>query len=228
MQEEEFTNKKTKKRTLRQRQETRRSSSSSVKQDSSQSGSSSKQVTNKATGNTNMSVAPKAGGTVTPKSSIDTPTGSTDMNLETFTGGTTNQVVTTTNNNHTTAGEEIRRSGSVKYRGGYAGNGYTGNFYTPTKTKKIKGVASMNVNFNNNSATLKLHGIKYLNSKTQYNMTVVGKELSGDQVYIWAPPTKGSATGTIEGDTIKGSATVRRAGDSFIEAKVKYNVKEQK
>jgi hypothetical protein len=221
MQEEEFTSKITQKKTLKQKQETRRSSSSS------------KQVTNKVSGGTNMSVTPKSGGTVS-----NTPT-TTLGDTETFGHEISNKFKKASDISKQANENSVTLTGSnIKYEGGYEGNNH---YYSK---EKVKGDADMNVNFNNNSAILRLYGVHNKTATGVYNMKIdeTQKKLTGTQIYpensswglvgginTWGgSSTPGSADGTITqgGKIIKGNAELNY--DQRVSETVKYEVKRVK
>jgi hypothetical protein len=226
MQEEEFTSKITQKKTLKQK--TRRSNSN-AKKNNTQSGSSSKKVTNKAFSNPNISVTPKSTSTAT------TTLGET----ETFGQEITNKFEKASDIGKQANENSVTLTGSnIKYKGGYEGNNH---YYSK---EKVKGDADMNVNFNNNSAVLRLYGVHNKTATGVYNMKIdeTQKKLTGTQIYpensswglvgginTWGgSSTPGSADGTIiqGGKVIKGKAELNY--DQRVSETVKYEVKRVK
>jgi hypothetical protein len=241
MQSEEFTNKKSKKSTSKQKQTS--SSSAPAKKSSSSSSKPAKKSSTSGSkpakkGSTSGSAPAKKSST--PSTLSNKPKG----NSGTSTNGKKNNKNIWTNNKNVTNHdkqnqEEVVRNSTkniVRYEGGYTGIDYAGS--KGARNKPIDGKADMNVNFGNNSATLRIHNA-YSTAISVYDMQIKGNDMTGHQVYpnygasvrgtkTWGNSyTPGFADGVISPDktNIKGSADVYYYNAK--KANVQYNINKE-
>ena len=123
-------------------------------------------------------------------------------------------------------GTNIRYEGKYKSTDVYGARGGVGAKFTRD--------ADMNVDFDNSSAVLQIHGARSEGSRSVFNMTISGKHersLVGPQVYPdnagGVSNTPGYAGGTIskDGNSIKGSANV--VYDNHLITKGKYKLNKE-
>ena len=238
MQSEEFTNKKSKKSTSKQKQTS--SSSAPAKKSSSSSSKPAKKSSTSGSkpakkGSTSGSAPAKKSST--PSTLSNKPKGNSNPS----TNGKKNNKNIWTNNPHGEQNQEdtVRDAiggSAVRYKGNYTGIDYAGS--KGARNKPIDGKADMNVNFGNNSATLRIHNA-YSTAISVYDMQIKGNDMTGHQVYpnnsatvrgtkTWGRSyTPGFAGGVISSDktNIKGTADVYYY--NAYKANVQYNINKE-
>jgi hypothetical protein len=218
MQSEEFTNKKTKKSTSKQKQ-TSSSSASAKKSGSSGSKPAKKSSSSGSAPAKKSSTHSSKPATKNPESKPGISTNKKNNKKSIWTlGGNKKNTNTHDDTKDSTVRDSIGGS-AVRYKGEYTGIDYAGS--KGSRNAAIKGKADMNVDFSNNSATLRIHKA-YSNAISVYDMQIEGNGMTGHQVYpnygasvrgtrTWGNSyTPGYADGVISPDktNIKGNADV--------------------